>query len=383
MIFEAQLADPTPEREQQVIRDCVEQAVLAEEMGFDRIWAVEHHSLLRYAHISAPEVFLSFVAARTSRIRIGHGVVCLPFNYNHPIRVGERAAMLDILSDGRVDLGVGRGATVQEMSAFGVDPDRTYEELDESLRMVAHMWDDDMFEWHGPRLDVEPHPIVPRPVQWPHPPLYLACSRRDTVTLAANYGIGALVLGFAGAEEIAFMRALYDDATANRTGEQFVSSVVNDHFSALCPAIVLDDEREALRIGTRGQRFFAESIGHWYGAGPPPSEDEDHDIDAILASMREQRPRRRDAPRGRDPGDARVHGNVERRARVRRRQAGDRLRGAAARGRRRRGDVPRPDGDGAPGRVPRDHPPAGRARAAALPEAGEPRGARRCLTRVP
>ena len=123
MIFEAQLANPTPEREQQVIRDCVEQAVLAEAMGFDRVWAVEHHSLLRYAHISAPEVFLSFLAARTSRIRIGHGVVCVPFNYNHPIRVGERAAMLDILSEGRLDLGVGRGATVQEMSAFGVDPD--------------------------------------------------------------------------------------------------------------------------------------------------------------------------------------------------------------------------------------------------------------------
>jgi alkanesulfonate monooxygenase SsuD/methylene tetrahydromethanopterin reductase-like flavin-dependent oxidoreductase (luciferase family) len=287
MIFEAQLADPTPEREQRVLRECVEQAVLAEQLGFDRIWAVEHHSLLRYAHLSAPEVFLAYVAARTTRIRIGHGVVCVPFNYNHPIRVGERAATLDILSGGRVDLGVGRGATVQEMSAFGVDPDRTYEELDESLRMIGRMWDADMFEWHGPLLDVDPHPIVPRPIQRPHPPLYLACSRRDTVTLAANYGIGALVLGFAGPEEIAFMRALYDSGRAARSGERFVSSVVNDHFAALCPAIVLDDEREALRIGTRGQRFFAESIGHWYGAGPPPSEDEDHDVEAILASMRE------------------------------------------------------------------------------------------------
>src|SRR5689334_9962684 len=149
MIFEAQLADPTPEREQRVLRECVEQAVLAEELGFDRIWAVEHHSLLRYAHLSAPEVFLAYVAARTTRIRIGHGVVCVPFNCNHPIRVGERAATLDILSGGRVDLGVGRGATVQEMSAFGVDPDRTYEELDESLRMIGRMWDADMFEWHG------------------------------------------------------------------------------------------------------------------------------------------------------------------------------------------------------------------------------------------
>ena len=89
MIFEAQMADASSGNEQQVIRDCVEQAVYAEEMGFDRIWAVEHHSLKWYAHMSAPEIFLTWVAARTSRIRIGHGVVCMPFNYNHPIRVGS------------------------------------------------------------------------------------------------------------------------------------------------------------------------------------------------------------------------------------------------------------------------------------------------------
>jgi alkanesulfonate monooxygenase SsuD/methylene tetrahydromethanopterin reductase-like flavin-dependent oxidoreductase (luciferase family) len=218
-------------------------------------------------------------------------VVCVPFNYNHPIRVGERVAMLDILSEGRVDLGTGRGATLQEMSAFGVDPASTYQELDESLRMLGHMWDNDEFEWHGKLLDVAPHPIVPRPVQTPHPPLYLACTKRDTVKLAADYGIGALVLGFSGAEEIKLLRTIYDDAIKERTGEHFVSSVVNDHFSALCPAIVLDDADEALRIGTRGQRFFAEAIAHWYGGGPPPSEDEDHDVDATLSAMEDDRER--------------------------------------------------------------------------------------------
>ena len=140
MIFEAQMADTAPATERQVIRDCVEQAVFAEEMGFDRVWAVEHHCLKWYAHMSAPEIFLTWVAARTSRIRIGHGVVCMPFNYNHPIRVAERAAMLDILSGGRLDLGAGRGATLQEMSAMGVDPDRTYVEVEEALRMIGTMW---------------------------------------------------------------------------------------------------------------------------------------------------------------------------------------------------------------------------------------------------
>ncbi len=121
IIYEAQVAYPTRENEQQVIREGVEEAQLADELGFDRFWAVEHHSLEWYAHMSAPEVFLSYVAAKTSRIRLGHGVVCLPFAMNHPIRVAERVAMLDILSGGRVDFGGGRGASQQEVGAFGID----------------------------------------------------------------------------------------------------------------------------------------------------------------------------------------------------------------------------------------------------------------------
>ena len=113
MIFEAQLNHPTVERERQTIHDCVEQAVHAEAMGFDRIWAVEHHCLKWYAHMSAPEIFLTWVAARTERIRIGHGVGCMPFGYNPPMRAAERIAMLDVLSNGRVDVGAGRGATLQ------------------------------------------------------------------------------------------------------------------------------------------------------------------------------------------------------------------------------------------------------------------------------
>jgi alkanesulfonate monooxygenase SsuD/methylene tetrahydromethanopterin reductase-like flavin-dependent oxidoreductase (luciferase family) len=286
VIFEAQLANPTPERERQTIRDCVAQAVLAEEMGFDRVWAVEHHSLTRYAHMSAPEIFLTWVAAKTSRIRIGHGVVCMPFNYNHPVRVAERAAMLDILSNGRLDLGAGRGATLQEMSLCGVDPDRTYAEVDEALRMIGRMWVEDTFEWHGTLLDIAPHTVLPRPVQLPHPPLYLACTKRDTVALAAEYGVGALVLGFAGTDEVAHLNSIYRDTIAKRSGDRFVSGVVNDHLSALCPTIVLDDGAEALRIGARGQRFFAESIYHWYGGGPPPAEDTDQD-DNITAIRRD------------------------------------------------------------------------------------------------
>ncbi len=285
MIFEAQLTDPSVEREHQVLRDCVEQAVLADEVGFDAVWAVEHHGLKWYAHMSAPEIFLSWVAARTQRIRIGHGVVCMPFQFNHPVRVAERAAMLDVLSGGRVNLGAGRGATPQETSMCGVDPDRTYAEVEEALRIIGKVWQDPdgEFEWHGDLLDIDPHPLLPRPVQRPHPPLYMACTKKDTLKLAAEYGIGALVLGFAGVEEIAELRRIYDAAIADRDGSQFVSTVTNDHFSALCPTIVLDDREEARQIGARGQRFFAQSIKHWYGAGPVPDEAVEAGVDEVAA----------------------------------------------------------------------------------------------------
>jgi len=104
MIFEAQVEYGTPDVEHQAIHNCVEQAVFAEEMGFDGVWAVEHHALVEYSHMSAPEIFLTAVAAKTSRIRVGHAAVCMPFGYNHPARVAERAAMLDIISNGRLNL---------------------------------------------------------------------------------------------------------------------------------------------------------------------------------------------------------------------------------------------------------------------------------------
>ena len=123
----------------------------------------------------------------------------------------------------------------------------------------------------------------------PHPPLYLACTKNDTVKLAAEYGIGSLVLGFSGPDDVAALRRIYDDTIAARSRKRFVSSEVNDHFSALCPTTVLDDGDEALQIGARGQRFFAQSLAHWYAGGPEPDAgDDDADQVAEIAKAREQ-----------------------------------------------------------------------------------------------
>jgi alkanesulfonate monooxygenase SsuD/methylene tetrahydromethanopterin reductase-like flavin-dependent oxidoreductase (luciferase family) len=154
--------------------------------------------------------------------------------------------------------------------------------------MIGRAWQDPEgeFEYHGELLDIDPHSLLPRPVQRPHPPLFMACTKKDTLKLAADYGIGALVLGFAGVEEIAELRRTYDEAIAARTGERFVSTVTNDHFAALCPTIVLDDRERARQIGARGQRFFAQSIKHYYGAGPVPDEAMDPTVDEV-ARIRE------------------------------------------------------------------------------------------------
>jgi alkanesulfonate monooxygenase SsuD/methylene tetrahydromethanopterin reductase-like flavin-dependent oxidoreductase (luciferase family) len=295
IIFEAQLADPTRERERQLLRDCVEQAVYAETAGFDAVWAVEHHALKWYAHMSAPEIFLATVAAKTSRIRIGHGVVCMAFNYNYPTRVAERAAMLDVLSNGRLDLGAGRGGTTQEMSLCNVDPESTEIQVREALKILSAIWTNETFEWHSDLLTIEspegnsPHTVVPRPVQEPHPPLFLACTKPETVQRAAAYGVGALAFGFAGPESVRMQRELYDEARENRTGEELVSTVTNDHFAALCPTIVLDDADEAKSIGARAQRFFGESINHWARGNPEPAEftENDDNVGIMAAAMRE------------------------------------------------------------------------------------------------
>lgn len=288
LIFEFQCDDASPEGEARILHECVEQAVFAEQMGFDRIWAVEHHGLIHYAHMSAPEIFLTWVAARTERIRIGHGVVCMPFGYNHPLRVAERIGMLDTLSGGRLDVGAGRGATAMEMSGFGVDRDETTAQVEEALSILGQCFATEEFEWHG-TIDIAPRTVVPRPRQLPHPPLFLACTRDETVRLAAEYGVGALVLGFAGPEQVRELRGIYDEAVAATTGDRQVSATPNRHLAALCPTVVLDDAEAAFQIGARGQKFFAEAIQHWnLGTPLPEPVPDDVDIRTAVSDARER-----------------------------------------------------------------------------------------------
>jgi alkanesulfonate monooxygenase SsuD/methylene tetrahydromethanopterin reductase-like flavin-dependent oxidoreductase (luciferase family) len=274
MIFEAQMVDTSRKNEFQVMHECVEQAVLAEKMGFDKVWAVEHHCLKWYAHMSAPETFLAYVAGKTERIRIGHGVVCLPFRMNHPVKVAERVAMLDILSKGRVEFGIGKGGTPQEAGAFQTEIADIPPQLEEAARMIPKMWSEEYFEHHSETFELPPRPIIPKPYQDPHPPMYMASIREESLEQAGRWGLGALVLGFGGPEEIARKNAIYRAAVKERTEESQIPDFPVEHLSALCPAIVLDDDDRARAIGHRGQRFFTESINHWYAPGAPEPRGE-------------------------------------------------------------------------------------------------------------
>ena len=275
IIYEAQTASPGREDDHRMFREIIEQVRLAEELDFDIIWAVEHTALTMYAHMSAPETFLAYVAGITTRIGIGHGVICLPPKMNHPVKVAERCAMLDILSNGRLHVGFGKGGTEQEAGTFGYSKAELAPMIEEAMRLVPRIWTEELVEHHGEFIDLPPRPIHPKPLQDPHPPLYMACTQTSTLVDAGGRGIGALVLGFGGPDQVAEKNLVYREAFASRDPANQVGSRPTEHLAALCPAIVLDDRLEARRIGMRGQRFFMESISHWASAGvlPMPTPD--------------------------------------------------------------------------------------------------------------
>src|SRR5919109_1132230 len=179
--------------EHRLMKDALAQVELADRVGLDYVWEVEHHFLEEYSHSSASEVFLAAASQRTRRIRLGFGIVAMPPGYQHPARVAEKVAMLDLVSGGRCDFGTGETSSGAELAGFGVHRDTKREQWDEALDVVTRMFVEDPFAgWDGRFVRMPPRNVVPKPVQRPHPPLWVACSRRETIRLAAEKGVGAL-----------------------------------------------------------------------------------------------------------------------------------------------------------------------------------------------
>ena len=179
------------------IEETIEQCILADEMGWDYVWFVEHHFLTGFSMSPCPEVILGALSRVTKRIRLGFGVIILP--YHHPVRTAERVAMVDQLSNGRVDFGTGRSAPY-EQTGMGIDPRDTREMWSESLDMIPKIWGSKMFEYEGKFWKVPAREVLPKPYQDPHPPMWVAALQPATYELAAEKGIGVLALSFTAPE---------------------------------------------------------------------------------------------------------------------------------------------------------------------------------------
>ena len=268
LFFEMQISGPTRRSEAQLFHDCLEQAVFADELGYHCIWEVEHHGLFEYSHSSAPEIFLSFVAAKTKRIRIGHGVTLLPHRYNHPIRIAERIATLDILSGGRVNWGTGKSSSRVEQGAFGCDPATLHEEWLEAVDVIPRMWASDVFSHKGRFFEIPPTQIVPKPVQDPHPPIFAACSKPESAAHVGRLGLGALNFAFGSDDYLTQKVADYRAAVASARP---AARAKTDHIACTPATLVLRDDRKACAYGMRGARFFLESLNQYYLSGERPT----------------------------------------------------------------------------------------------------------------
>src|SRR5207244_642892 len=268
LFYEHQLPRPwRADSERRLFADALDQVELADKLGIDYVWEVEHHFLEEYSHSSAPEVFLAAASQRTQQIRLGHGIVQLPIGFNHPARVAERIATLDLLSDGRVEFGTGESSSNAELGGFEVDRSTKRDQWDEALDAVTRMFVETPFAgYKGEFLTMPPRNVVPKPLQKPHPPLWVACSRRETIHLAATKGIGALSFSFI---EPAEARHWVDDYYATIASDQCVPGgfAVNPNLAVVIPFMCHEDEQEAIDRGLDGGHFFGYSLAHYYVFG--------------------------------------------------------------------------------------------------------------------
>ena len=244
-----------------VIEETIEQCILADEMGFDSVWFVEHHFLTTFSMSPCPEVILSAIAAQTKRIRLGFGVVILP--YHHPVRVAERVAMLDHISNGRVEFGTGRSAPY-EQTGMGIDPRLTREMWEESLTMIPKIWESDTFEWEGRFWSVPPRQVLPKPYQKPHPPIWVAALQPATYQLAAEKGIGVMALGVSAPSVLEPHINAYRETIKNAKP---VGNFVNNKWLSSCFGLCGEDNEQT-------QELCARSLKTFFGPGRPYVQDQ-------------------------------------------------------------------------------------------------------------
>jgi alkanesulfonate monooxygenase SsuD/methylene tetrahydromethanopterin reductase-like flavin-dependent oxidoreductase (luciferase family) len=262
------------ESDHMLLNDALVIAALSDDYGFDYVWATEHHFLEEYSHASAPEIFLAALSQRTRNVRLAHGIIQTPPYINHPARVAERIAALDLISHGRVEFGMGSGATTTELGGFNVPQEEKKAMQLEGFRVAVRMMVEEPFTGHDGRyVQVPPRNVMPKPYQKPHPPLWMACSRRESILEAARLGLGALTFSFASPEEARpWVRDYY------RTIEEECEPLgyaVNPAIAIAAPFLCDHDLARVEAAAAEHYGFFVYGLGHYsfFGEHRPGKTD--------------------------------------------------------------------------------------------------------------
>ncbi len=253
-----EIQDPRPwgeDHERQRILQALEQAELADQLGYGCWWQVEHHGAEEFSLSSAPELILTALSQRTKNIRLGHSAVLAPYRFNHPIRVAERAAYLDHLSNGRLELGLTRSG-IPEWRLFDIEPDDAREQLQEAFEVIPRMWTEERFSWQSRHLRVDNKPIMPKPYQKPHPPLWMPAASPNSFVQAGANGVGALgVTLWAPPSQVSDWIGLYRQAVRECTRP--VGRFVNDNIAFFTFVHCAETDEQARQNG-------AAAAAAWY-----------------------------------------------------------------------------------------------------------------------
>jgi alkanesulfonate monooxygenase SsuD/methylene tetrahydromethanopterin reductase-like flavin-dependent oxidoreductase (luciferase family) len=239
-------------------------AIHADRYNWKYAWFGEHHALTEYSHMSAPEVVMGYVAARTERIHLGTGITSLPTVKEHPVRLAERAAMLDHITNRRFEFGTGRGAGSHEVASFnGLTTPETKSMWAEVVREIPRMWEQRDYSFVGQHFSVPtPHNILPKPFGPGHPPLWLACGNPETFGMAGALGLGAIAFNFEPAPNLKGRIVAYKEAAAHPT--EIIGQFQNDNVMMTNAVICLEDRERARSIAKSAGRGYLTSLVNLY-----------------------------------------------------------------------------------------------------------------------
>ncbi len=263
IFYEMQLPRPwAVDDERQLYQNALDQVELADKLGYDYAWQVEHHFLEEYSHSPQPEVFLADASQRTKNIRLGHGIIQL--TTNHPARVAEKVATLDLVSNGRVEFGMGEGASITELGPFERQMEDKQAVWEDGVRCVMPMFTKEGWEYDGPYFKFPLRNVLPKPVQKPHPPLWVACSQLDTIEMAGRCGMGALGFQFLSAEMAhAWVHAYYNSYVKRQ--QRLAEYQPNCNIAMVSYFMCAETDEEARRRAD-GVTFFQFSLAYYSGS---------------------------------------------------------------------------------------------------------------------